>query len=594
LQQISLDLNRALSVEDVAAAAVRALDAPVSGSSRGVYVLDEDNENLVLVAQQGMLEAAVQLFGRLPVTGELPGAVAVRELRTVVSTARAQAEAEFIGLEGAPRSTEGFVAVPLFTDETCVGVLGVGFDEELDERDLRFLEGVGAQVAQSIVRVRLADREMRRHAELEFMASLTDRALEAADHVELMRSVCRAAVPTLGDWCSMYFVAETGGPPIVEFAHVDEDMSTYLAELNQRYPFDPNGSTGVPAVLRTGFTEYVPRLTAQLVDNAVATSRLSADEALPILERLGITSAITVPLRTKRRMVGVMQFVSAGSRRRYTPGDVALAEAIAGRLGEALDAAWMADHQRSVAVALQRAFLPPNLPTIPSVDIAARYWPAGIDQVGGDFYDVFSIGPDHWALLIGDVCGTGPDAAALTGIARHTVRAAARHGSSPESVVSWLNEAVLHSDRDRYCTACYATLQPHARGWTLTITAAGHPLPILSTVSGTAMFGSPGSLVGIFETMSTHTRTTELVEGDVVVLYTDGLTDLPAPYGVDPQEIVSLVHQHRSGSAGEIADAIRTSLELRVPDRNRRDDVALLVAVIRPARSKPAATWPAD
>jgi len=581
LQRISLELNASLTAVDVAATVIDVLNAPVATPSRSLYLLSDDGERLDLIAQRGMPDAAADLFKSLLITSDLPGPIAVRERRTVVSTARQAAEHEFAGLDGAPRSTEGFLAIPLLTDQACVGLLGIGINVELDERDVRFFEAVAAQVAQSIVRVRLTDRERRRRAELEFLASLTETALASVDHVDLMRKVCQAAVPTLGDWCSLYFIPETGGRPLIEFAHVDDEMAAYVGELHRRYPFDPAGTSGPPAVMRTGVTEFVPRLTEQLVDDAIAASGLDPEEVHPILQRLAITSGITVALRTKRRIVGAMQFVSAESGRHYTVDDVALAEAVAGRLAEALDSAWMADHQRAVAIALQRAFLPPRLPTIESVDLAARYWPAGIDQVGGDFYDVIAVDDQTWAMVIGDVCGTGPDAAALIGIARHTVRAAARHGCPPSVIIEWVNEAVLRSDRDQYCTACYATLTPHKDRWLLTVTAAGHPLPILSTAHGTSSFGQPGSIVGFFDRVTTRTEQTELVTGDVLLLYTDGLTDLPPPFGIDPEQLADLVHEHRNRSADDIALALRTSLEDRVPDRNRRDDAALLVAVIR-------------
>src|SRR3954453_18372796 len=117
--------------------------------------------------------------------------------------------------------------------------------------------------------------------------------------------------------------------------------------------------------MRTGVTEFVPRLTEQLVDEAIASSGLEPEEVQPILERLGITSAITVALRTKRRVVGAMQFVSMSSGRIYDESDVALAEAVGGLLAEAVDAAWRADHERAVSVSLQQALLPPALPAIP-------------------------------------------------------------------------------------------------------------------------------------------------------------------------------------------------------------------------------------
>jgi serine phosphatase RsbU (regulator of sigma subunit) len=499
-----------------------------------------------------------------------------------VSTARAEAVEQFTSLDGVTRSTSGFLAVPLIADHVCVGVLGVGVNEVLDERDRGFFEAVAAQAAQTIIRVRLSEREMRRRVELEFLATLTDTALTSRDHLDLMHEVCAAAVPTLGDWCSLYYLPESGDLPLIAFAHVDPDKAAFVEELHRRYPYDPSLTRGVPAVIRTGTTEFVPELTPQIIDDAIAASDLEADEAMPILATLDITSAITVALRTKRRVVGAMQFVTAESKRRYDEADVGLAEAVAGRLAEALDGAWLADQHRAIAVTLQQALLPPALPTIPGIDIAARYWPAGISHVGGDFYDVFPLSDRRWAFLIGDACGTGPNAAALTSIARHTVRAAARHGADPNEVMTWLNEAVLHSNRNLFLTACYGTLTAGDRGWQLTITAAGHPLPIVSTAARTDTVGRPGTLLGVFDTITTTTPETDLHPGDVAVFYTDGITDLRPPYGIDTTDLAHLVHQlrHRA-TAEDIARGIHQSLLARVPDPNRHDDVALLIIQVR-------------
>lgn len=577
LQRISLELNASLTIRDIAAAVIQVLDTPIAAPSRSLYLLDEGSAHLVLVAQSGMPAEAANRFSRLPLDADLPGSVAVRERRTVVSKGRVDAVAAFPSLFGVPRSTDGFLALPLLGDRCCVGVLGIGFDGTLDSGSIEFLEAVAAQVAQSVIRVRLVENERRRRVELEFLAGLTQTALDAEDHLDLMRRVCEAAVPTLGDWCSLYFLNETDVVPEVAFAHVDPLKTSYVEDLMRRYPFDPNRLSGVPAVMRSGQTEFVPRLTVQVIDDAITASHLSREEVMPIVDRLGITSAITVALRTKKRIVGAMQFVAAESGRHYDNDDVALAEAVAGRLAEALDAAWQADHQRSVAGSLQQALLPPALPTIPGVDIAARYWPAGIDAVGGDFYDVFQVSDSTWAVVIGDVCGTGPDAAAMTGIARHTIRAAARHGATPCEVMEWLNDAVLQSQRDLFCTVCYANLTRDEDGWTFESTVAGHPLPILSTGSGVSAFGTPGTLIGVYEEISVRTEQTMIGSGDVVVLYTDGITDLPSPFGIEPSALASLVHRQRGSSVSETAEAIHRSLTERVPDQRRRDDAAVLI-----------------
>ena len=582
LQRISLDLTAAVSLDEVVTAVIDVLDAPVAAPARGLWLWPPGSEFLELVAQRGMPPETAHRFRRMSVTADVPGAVAVRERRTVVSIASAEAVEQFATLQGASRSTSGFLAVPLVAHQTCVGVLGIGVNEELDERDLGFFEAVAAQVAQTTIRIRLTERELRRRDELEFLAKLTDTALAAVDHLDLMHRVCAAAVPTLGDWCSLYFLPESGGGPLVASAHVDPDKAAFVEQLQRRYPYDPTRTRGVPAVIRTGTTEFVPDLTPGVIDEAIASSNIDADEARSILDVFEITSAITVPLRTKRRVVGAMQFVSAESRRRYDDADVALAEAVAGRLAEELDAAWLVDEQRAIAVTLQQALLPPALPTIPGVEIAVRYWPAGVSQVGGDFYDVFALGDRRWALLIGDVCGTGANAAAVTSIARHTVRAAARHEVDAIEVMEWLNEAVLNSNRDLFCTACYGTLTAGNHGWLLTVTAAGHPLPIVATPAGAATVGRPGLLLGLFDAVTTSTDETDLHSGDVAVFYTDGITDLPPPYGIDAADFAQVIHDLcDQPTAEDIAAGIHEWLLSRVSERNRRDDVALLVVRTR-------------
>src|SRR5262249_32216806 len=151
---------------------------------------------------------AAERFKTIPLSAHVPGAVAARERRTIVSVAPSDAEERFEALRRIPRSTAGFAAIPLLDGQICIGVLGIGVDDPLEQRDLRFVEAVAAQVAQTIVRVRLSERGRRRRSELEFLATLTDTALRSVDHVDLMQQVCAGAVPTLGDFCSLHYLPE--------------------------------------------------------------------------------------------------------------------------------------------------------------------------------------------------------------------------------------------------------------------------------------------------------------------------------------------------------------------------------------------------
>ena len=233
---------------------------------------------------------------------------------------------------------------------------------------------------------------------------------------------------------------------------------------------------------------------------------------------------------------------------------------VASRLADPLDSAWSVDQQAHIAGTLQRNLLPPRLPTIDGIDLAARYLPAGVSSVGGDFYDVFSIGDNSWAILIGDACGTGPNVAALSSIARHTVRAAARHGKDHHEVIDWLNQAIA-SLRPR--PVLHRLLRdPHARRrlWCSKPTAAGHPLPILFRATGATTTRPQRHPARRLRPHRLPRRGNRTGGGRRVVLYTDGVTDLPPPYGLATQALHDLVAT-RAGTldANGIADAIEGS-----------------------------------
>jgi serine phosphatase RsbU (regulator of sigma subunit) len=580
LEEVARNLIGAVSPADITRVVMDLVDTPTPATSRGLWLTLPPGV-LRLVEHRGFSPTTAEMFERIPLDSELPGAVANRSRQTIVSPTRRHAEEAFDDLAGVERSAECFVAIPLLLERRCVGVLGLGYDCPPAADDLSFLEALAGQVAQAFDRVRLADFDRRRREAIEFLADLTDEALNAADHVDLMRRVTSAAVPELGDWCALTFIPTNGDPPHIEVAHIDPAKVEWAKELQDRYPYDPDSDSGVAQVIRSGETEFIADVTQQLIDEVIESSAIDRDEARSIVEALDLTSVITVPLRTKRRTVGAIQFVTAESGRCYDEDDVDLAEAVAGRLAEPLDNAWYADEQQRMSEALQRSLLPPRLPDIAGVEVAVGYWPAGVTAVGGDFYDLFEIGERRWAIVIGDACGSGPDSAALTGIVRHTVRAAARHGHTPAEVMDWVNEAVLKSDRDLFCTVCLAFLTHHDDGFVVETVNAGHPLPILLTDAGAVVLGKPGTLTGVFESITVTTTATSLGTGDSVVFYTDGITDLPPPYGMTAESLNLMVGSlHGTGSAAGIADGIHALAIKRVPEHRRIDDAAILIVRI--------------
>jgi serine phosphatase RsbU (regulator of sigma subunit) len=221
--------------------------------------------------------------------------------------------------------------------------------------------------------------------------------------------------------------------------------------------------------------------------------------------------------------------------------------------------------------------LPRELPDIPGVDVAARYLAAGEgNEVGGDFYDCFATGAGDWALVIGDVCGKGAEAAAITALARYTLRAAALHTRRPSAVLQQLNEALLRDRLDyRFCTVLYASLTPREDRVTACLTTGGHPLPLVLRATGEVhTVGSPGSLLGIVDVPELTEERVELGPGDALVLYTDGVTEADREAG--PERLAALLGGCAGSGARVIAEAVERDA-LAAHGGRVRDDVAVVV-----------------
>jgi serine phosphatase RsbU (regulator of sigma subunit) len=177
------------------------------------------------------------------------------------------------------------------------------------------------------------------------------------------------------------------------------------------------------------------------------------------------------------------------------------------------------------------------------------------------------------------VCGKGPDAAALTGLARHSIRMSAWNGNGPVEVVRWLNRAVHESGSGSFLTASYLTLEPGPGGVAVTAASGGHPHPLLVGGDGEVRpLETRGTLLGPYEDVRCEPVTALLEPGTTLVLYTDGITDLPPPHALDGDELAALVQAAAGGEdAEEVANALHDALEALLPIDERSDDIALLV-----------------
>jgi phosphoserine phosphatase RsbU/P len=238
-----------------------------------------------------------------------------------------------------------------------------------------------------------------------------------------------------------------------------------------------------------------------------------------------------------------------------------------------------ASEERATILArtLQRTLIPPTAPSIPGLDVAAAYRPAGDgNEVGGDFYDIFEIAADDWVVVIGDVAGKGVEAAVVTALARHTIRAAAVNQQRPSEILATLNTVLLHDATDRFCTVALVRLRKRAGAWTVMASNAGHPPPLLvGAAGGISPVGAPGSLLGILDEPDLADAQHELGPGDEVLLYTDGVTEARGLDGFFGEHGLHRALTARRGDAEPLADALLDEVVAFQAGRPR-DDIAIV------------------
>jgi sigma-B regulation protein RsbU (phosphoserine phosphatase) len=243
------------------------------------------------------------------------------------------------------------------------------------------------------------------------------------------------------------------------------------------------------------------------------------------------------------------------------------------------------DRMAELVAVLQSALLPPELPRIPGIDLAACYRPADRSVVGGDFYDVFRL-TMGWGFVMGDVCGKGPVAATIAAAARHGLRVAAAEHSRPADALRVLNQALLlrnspSRDPESFCTIVYGRLRRSANGYRATVSCGGHPHPLVVRANGRIQdLGTSGTLIGGLEDVALTEQSTNLAPGDSIVMFSDGLSESRAEGGdyLERAGIRRLLQTAAGLSASEILD----HLDPLNHGAQQRDDLAILVARVRP------------
>jgi serine phosphatase RsbU (regulator of sigma subunit)/PAS domain-containing protein len=306
-------------------------------------------------------------------------------------------------------------------------------------------------------------------------------------------------------------------------------------------------------------------------------------DGTPLLVMLGATSLISVPITDGMTNYGALTLARSAGEGRFEIADLGLAEELGRHLGVAIRVDRMFRHRAAVAEALQSSLLPATLPEVPGLDLFAAYQPASEGlEVSGDFYDVFPV-PGGWAITVGDVCGKGQEAAAMTAAARHAIRVLAHWNPDPVDVLARANEVMLAGGyEDRFVTAKLAYLRWDGGRLRVTLASAGHPGPALVRPDGRVDVLSGGGLpLGLFPDADPHAEELQLGEDDLLFFYSDGVTDARSP---DMRYFEDSLADELAGLAGRSAAETARMVQSLVTSFSQdelRDDMTILVAKVK-------------
>ncbi|GGT13002.1 SpoIIE family protein phosphatase [Nonomuraea spiralis] len=410
------------------------------------------------------------------------------------------------------------------------------FDQELTVS----LQHIADQVAVPVQRERLAERERAHRGRLSFLAEAGELLAGVHDEELIAALTAQLVVPKIATWAAVYLTDLAG---MTRLAHVWHSEERYNANLRR----------SLPAIPRTALNEV----------------------SWPV----GAETVLSFPLLTQGRSHGALVI---GRAEPTLPLELAdLLADLCRLVALNLHTAMLYARQATTSRVLQRSLLPMRAAPMPGLESAVVYEPAeeGAD-VGGDFYDLFTVS-DHWCFALGDVCGSGPEAAAVTGLARHAVRLLAKEHYTVADIFDRLNQALLEEvEEDRFLSLLCGELTPLPQGGALcTIASAGHPPPLLLRANGVVdTVAAPQLLLGIEAGARFYVETFELAPEEVLLCVTDGVTERRNGDRLldDDDGLSALLSGCRGLSAHGVAERVRHAVETFAKEPSQ-DDVALLV-----------------
>jgi PAS domain S-box-containing protein len=420
--------------------------------------------------------------------------------------------------------------------------------------DDRGLPELAMYVTEDVTAVRRAELGQRLLAE-------AGRLLSSTTEVgATLQEVAQLTVPALADWCGIDLPGPAGHLHQVAVAHMEPEKVALARTLRARHPIHVDDESVVARVIRTGAPVRLDNIDPEMLRAAAVDAEL--------LEALGLSAVLAVPLRSGDEVMGALALVASQPHRRFDDADLEVAQALAQRIADALRNARLLRDRAEIANVLSAGLRPEPSPVLPGCEVEAVYRPAGEDvQAGGDFYDVIDA-PAGSIVVMGDVVGKGAPAAALSAVARVTLRTAGRLTGEPGAALNELNHALRRRGAMSLCTVVAIALPTELPG-TAQVFLAGHPPPLLLRDGVAQPIGEAGPMLGAVEVAEWKPVTVELAPNDIFVLYTDSV--LPGGERFGEERLRRLAE-----SAGGDVRVLAAALEAELRGLRLRDDVAML------------------
>jgi serine phosphatase RsbU (regulator of sigma subunit)/anti-sigma regulatory factor (Ser/Thr protein kinase) len=512
------------------------LDAPSAGALSALLHVTPDRSG---EGEQDLADFATDLLARLArLTGAAGGVVRLDRGDGLGRQVLAR-------YSRTPRADAATIRVPLTVHHPYSGELELDAPPTGYARPLAML--VAERLSLHLENDRLRRADIRRQTWLTFLAEASELLAQSLDVNLTMALIPQLVVPRLGQWCAVHTTDAWGRLQLAAASHADE-----AAVLQLHATLSESGPDGMLARL-----QEASRLGSRVM--------------------LGAPSeGFAVPLVARGQRLGTLA-VGRHLRHRHDGEEVAVVEDVARRAALAIDNARIHDERRQVARTLQQSLLPPVLPVVEGIGIAAEYVPTG-SEVGGDFYDVVPGAGGRWLVVVGDVSGKGVQAATVTGLVRDVIRILVDDGKSMTDVLAKVNRTLVKRGGGRYCTLAMAEVVRAGDDLEVSLHLAGHDRALLLCANGATSFvGEGGTALGLLEAISSPAVVVTLRPGDAMVFYTDGVTERRRGRELFGTELLRESARPLAGYPADVVAARLRATTLGFSVEEPRDDIAILV-----------------